>query len=65
MSRTAGLFSVLVFGSQGSGALGRARTKYLSSEVAGGFTGVAMGLYAVDGSGRWARFEKLDWKQGE
>ncbi len=46
-------------------SLGRARTKYLSSEVAGGFTGVVMGLYAVDESGRWARFEKLDWKQGE
>lgn len=45
--------------------LGRARTKYLSSEVAGGFTGVVMGLYAVDGEGRWARFEGLDWKQGE
>ena len=45
--------------------LGRARTKYLSSEVAGGFTGVVMGLYAVDENGRWAGFEKLDWKQGE
>lgn len=46
-------------------SLGRARTKYLSSEVAGGFTGVVMGLYAVDEDGRWARFEKLNWKQGD
>lgn len=45
--------------------LGRARTKYLSSEVAGGFTGVVMGLYAVDGNGRCARFEGLNWTQGE
>lgn len=32
---------------QGEIALGAAGTKYLSSEVAGGFTGVVMGLYAV------------------
>lgn len=44
--------------------LGSARTKYLSSEVAGGFTGVVMGLYAVDAEGRWAEFSKLSWKQG-
>lgn len=43
--------------------LGSARTKYLSSEVAGGFTGVLMGLYAVDEDGKWAEFEKLEWKQ--
>lgn len=29
--------------------LGSAQTKYLSSEVAGGFTGVVMGLYAIGG----------------
>ena len=28
-------------------ALGRAQTRYLSSEVAGGFTGVLIGLYAL------------------
>jgi hypothetical protein len=44
--------------------LGSARTKYLSSEVAGGFTGVVMGLYAIDGEGRWAEFKNLTWKQG-
>ncbi len=44
--------------------LGSARSKYLSSEVAGGFTGVVMGLYAVDEAGEWAEFKELDWKQG-
>lgn len=44
--------------------LGKARTKYLSSEVAGGFTGVVMGLYAIDEAGNWAEFKELDWKQG-
>lgn len=43
--------------------LGEARTKYLSSEVAGGFTGVVMGLYAVDENGGWAQFKNLNWKQ--
>lgn len=36
--------------------LGYADSKYLSSEVAGGFTGVTIGLYAVDESGNWAEF---------
>ena len=44
--------------------LGSARSKYLSSEVAGGFTGVVMGLYAIDEDGAWAEFKELDWKQG-
>jgi alpha-N-arabinofuranosidase len=43
--------------------LGSARTKYLSSEVAGGFTGVVMALYAIDGEGRWAEFKNLTWEQ--
>lgn len=43
--------------------LGRARTKYLSSEVAGGFTGVFMGLYVVDSVDRWSCFSKLKWTQ--
>lgn len=55
------------FYSQCSGSrnfLGSARTKYLSSEVAGGFTGVLMGLYAVDEENKWAGFYDLNWKQG-
>ena len=44
--------------------LGSARSKYLSSEVAGGFTGVVMGLYAVDNEEKWAEFKDLYWKQG-
>ena len=43
--------------------LGSARTKYLSSEVAGGFTGVVMGLYAIDENGNQAEFKDLSWKQ--
>lgn len=39
--------------------LGYADTKYLSSEVAGGFTGVMLGLYAIDKSGREAVFTDL------
>jgi len=38
--------------------LGTAQTKYLSSEVAGGFTGVIIGLYAV-GEGSSAEFSKF------
>lgn len=37
--------------------LGQAQTRYLSSEVAGGFTGVVMGLYAVgDNTARFTDF---------
>lgn len=43
--------------------LGSARTKYLSSEVAGGFTGVVMGLYAIDQNENWAEFKDLEWEQ--
>lgn len=39
--------------------LGYADTKYLSSEVAGGFTGVMFGLYAVDKDGKCAEFTEL------
>lgn len=39
--------------------LGYADTKYLSSEVAGGFTGVMLGLYAVDKDGRCAGFTEF------
>lgn len=44
--------------------LGRARTKYLSSEVAGGFTGTVMALYAVnpvEDEKAWAEFTDLQW----
>ena len=39
--------------------LGYADSKYLSSEVAGGFTGVMLGLYAIDKSGRETVFTDL------
>ena len=44
--------------------LGKSQAKYLSSEVAGGFTGVVMGLYAVDEQENWAEFRNFCWKQG-
>lgn len=44
---------------------GKAQAKYLSSEVAGGFTGVVMGLYAVDEQENWAEFRDFYWKQGQ
>ncbi|MBD3922303.1 glycoside hydrolase family 43 protein [Paenibacillus sp. PR3] len=50
------------FSIQGAGGqtieLGTAQTKYLSSEVAGGFTGVVIGLYAI-GEGAKAEFTKF------
>ena len=36
---------------------GTALTRYLSSEIAGGFTGVMLGLYAVDGVAEFKDFE--------
>lgn len=39
--------------------MGFADTRYLSSEVAGGFTGVMIGLYAVDEAERTADFTDL------
>lgn len=41
--------------------LSEAYTRYLSSEVAGGFTGVMIGLYAVnpEGAGEWSHFYNL------
>lgn len=47
------------FGVEADGAyteLGCGFTKYLSSEVAEGFTGVLMGLYAVNGTSRFTGF---------
>lgn len=46
--------------------LGSARTKYLSSEVAGGFTGTVMAMYAVNPQeepDQWGEFKDLDWRQ--
>ncbi|MBQ8280809.1 MAG: family 43 glycosylhydrolase [Lachnospiraceae bacterium] len=45
--------------------LGGAQTKYLSSEVCGGFTGVVTAFYAVnpEGTGEWAEFTEYEWIQ--
>lgn len=48
--------------------LGTARTQYLSSEVAGGFTGVVMAVYAVNPQENpllTAEFTDLNWKQSK
>lgn len=45
---------------EGDSRLGSAETKYLSTEVAGGFTGVVLGLYAVDNAGARATFRELE-----
>ncbi len=37
--------------------LARGMSKYLSSEVAGGFTGVVLGMYAVNGTAEFSDFE--------
>lgn len=45
--------------------IGKMNTRYLSSETAGGFTGVVIGLYAVSSSGNskaFADFEYLKYK---
>ena len=46
-------------------SLGGAQSKYLSSEVCGGFTGVFAAMYATNPSGEstWAEFTRFDWKQ--
>ncbi len=46
--------------------LGTAQAKYLSSEVAGGFTGVIMAMYAINSQevpDSWAEFSSFIWKQ--
>lgn len=43
--------------------LGFAQSKYLSSEVSGGFTGAMLGLYAVDAAGNSrAEFKNFELK---
>lgn len=46
--------------------LGRMDTRYLSTETAGGFTGIMLGLYAVSGpasSKAYADFEYFDYER--
>ena len=45
--------------------MGKARSKYLTSEVASGFTGVVMGMYAINHQNekKWAQFTNLNWIQ--
>lgn len=48
--------------SDGVEDFGTAMAKYLSSEVAGGFTGVVIGLYAVDTGDSWAEFTDFSYQ---
>lgn len=43
--------------------LGKARAKYLSTEVAGGFTGVLLAMYVIDETGKKAEFTEFTWTQ--
>ncbi len=43
----------------GDAMLGKGESKYLSSEVSGGFTGVMLGLYAVGGTAEFTGFEYI------
>lgn len=45
--------------------MGSAQTKYLSSEVCAGFTGVVAAFYAVGEkeTGEWAEFREFEWRQ--
>lgn len=51
-------YSFLIYTNGKEILLGTAQTRYLSSEVAGGFTGVLIGLYAY-GEGSMAEFSKF------
>ncbi|MCH5275171.1 MAG: glycoside hydrolase family 43 protein [Lachnospiraceae bacterium] len=46
-------------------SMGVAETRYLSSEVACGFTGVMVGLYAVDKAGKYAEFTEFSLRHDE
>jgi alpha-N-arabinofuranosidase len=50
-------YSFSVETSDGEITLGSAQTKYLTSEVSGGFTGVILGLYAVSGTAEFTELE--------
>ena len=41
--------------------LGKMETKYLSSEVAGGFTGVYLGMYSTGNGEKCKKFADFDW----
>ncbi|MGN0632642.1 MAG: family 43 glycosylhydrolase [Oscillospiraceae bacterium] len=60
-SNSAG-YSFFVSENSGERQLGYGGSKYLSSEVSGGFTGVILGIYAISGDGEFTdlRLEYLD-----
>lgn len=50
-------YSLIVSDNGGEKVLGCGQAKYLSSEVSGGFTGVVLALYAVNGTAEFTEFE--------
>lgn len=50
-------YTLIVDGGNGETVLGYGQAKYLSSEVSGGFTGVVLGMYAVNGTAEFTDFE--------
>jgi hypothetical protein len=53
------LYSFFIHAGDKEILMGTAQTKYLSSEVAGGSTGVVIGLYAAYSEGTWAEFSNF------
>ncbi|MDE6727174.1 MAG: glycoside hydrolase family 43 protein [Oscillospiraceae bacterium] len=50
-------YTLIVDNGNGETILGYGQAKYLSSEVSGGFTGVVLGMYAVNGTAEFTDFE--------
>lgn len=50
-------YTMIVSDDSGDTVLGYGQAKYLSSEVSGGFTGVVLGLYAINGTAEFTDFE--------
>ena len=50
------------YGAETDYDFGSAESRYLSSEVAGGFTGVMLGLYAVNTKEQFATFSNFSYE---
>ncbi len=61
-------YEFLVAAGGATSVLGKAETRHLSTELAGGFTGVYLGMYAT-GNGKdsptWAEFGRFEYRGGE
>lgn len=50
-------YTLIMDDGNGEAVLGYGQAKYLSSEVSGGFTGVVLGMYAVNGTAEFTDFD--------